>query len=230
MGLAAYGPDAAPALPALLRAIDDSGTVPLHAIRALGAIGPAAAPAVPALMKALLSEEGQIPGAASGALVGIGAPALPALRKALADEREALRRGVAFTLAGFGPEVAADLRPLLKDPEPGVRRVAAGSLLRLGETEEALPILLGALDDAGWRRWVLGTFEQSGCAEPKVVAAIAGALTDEDHFIRMQAARTLAALGPKAKAAIPALKKRIAAEPEEYVREKLGAALKALGE
>lgn len=75
-----YGPRAAPALPALLRAVDDPDPeVRKSALRAIEAIGPAAVEAVPMLKRALTDRDAGVRTAAGCTLAGLDHPTPNAL-------------------------------------------------------------------------------------------------------------------------------------------------------
>ncbi len=90
--LAAIGPDAKAAVPALLKALDDNAAaVRVGAIVALGRIGPGAKPAVPKLLEALMDQDKDFRLAALQSLGSIGPDAkeaVPVLLKTLKEERE----------------------------------------------------------------------------------------------------------------------------------------------
>lgn len=158
---ALLGPDAEPALPALLEAW--KGTADDPELRAeiqftLAEIGPAAAAAVPALTNSLASEDPQVRHSACYALGRIGPAAkgaVAALRKMLesADDTEQLR-GI-WALLKILPQDAAVKQmavPLLmgafEDEREVVRLEAAKSLGEIGSlARSAVPVLRKALND-----------------------------------------------------------------------------------
>lgn len=155
--IAASGPAAEPALPALTRAVLDP--LPLYTadqvIAAMAAIG---APAVPTLIATLgyrgPPETGSSRRAAIDAKaallklkVPMTAPLITALQRGPAQQR----MFAAEVLGEKGSEAVNAIPALavaLNDEDTGVRRVAAASLGQLAAYDNAaLPALLGALDD-----------------------------------------------------------------------------------
>ncbi len=103
------GTNAAPALPALVQAINDNELdVAEHAVLALGLTGSGQAITVPALTHALQDPRARIRAAAADALSRLQAearPAVPALLKALADEDPKVREWTTNALVEIAPEV-----------------------------------------------------------------------------------------------------------------------------
>ncbi len=142
--LAAIGPAAADAVPALVGSLSSEQTpVCASAALALGRIGPAARAAVPALRENLRRPDPVVrltsirallqiqPGEARLAVV-----AAPMLKEALGSEFELVRAEAAAALgerSDFGKRFVAELKKLLQDPSPLVRDRAAEALKRLGE-------------------------------------------------------------------------------------------------
>jgi HEAT repeat protein len=145
-----------PAVPAVLRALDDKtfpGRSDLYYI--LGSIGGAAA--VEALIASLSSSNASDRSSAAFALSAAGdRAALSALRETLHDTDPKVREGVATALATCGGgEAVSDLLELLRDPESGVRHRAVCSLEDLcairpvaAAMEPLVPLLIGALIQA----------------------------------------------------------------------------------
>jgi HEAT repeat protein len=98
--------DLAPALPALLTALQDSDAgVRAWAAQDISDIGAAAAPAVPRLRAMLHSTDAGSRGSACSALGGIGFPArdaLPDLRHALRDSSPEVRQAARDAIASIG--------------------------------------------------------------------------------------------------------------------------------
>lgn len=138
--LAPLGIDAAPALDALLRALDDPApVVKVNAGAALSILDdPRAAQAVPALARLL---KGQPESIAETAAVALGnfreqaAEAVPALIEALSAEQPELRRAAASALGYIGasaePAIPTLERLAAEDKEESVRAAAAEALKTL---------------------------------------------------------------------------------------------------
>jgi HEAT repeat protein len=145
------GPDAAPAVPALLRSVDPKAADVYQTYTKLGRIGPAARDAVPVLLAAVRDPHNPGRGEALVALAGIGAggeEAVSTLRKVLEDTESAGPGGArprylaAYALGGFGP-AARSARPALEkalvDEDALVRVCATGALAGCGRRRRLPP-------------------------------------------------------------------------------------------
>lgn len=191
------GPEARPAVPALLATFRDRDAAFLHPLAAvcLARIGP---DAVPHLEKALGDEVESVRGGSALALGLIGAPsrpAVPALGKALGDRSAVVRFAAAQALGRVGslarPAVPA-LRKALADRDSAVRVESARALwLVAADTRNSLPVLTAGLRDpsASVVQAALGALGEMGPAgrpaakELKALAQKAG-----DASRRLQAA------------------------------------------
>ena len=192
------GPAARPALPALIRAIEDSDKqVWANALAAIAAIGPDAAEAIPQLVDAFDSRKGadyrqrdksQKLMRAAHALARIGDAARPALIGALKADDTGLRLGAAKALGGMGAH-ASDAIPALIE--------------NLGHADEDL------------RNEVIGTL---GLIGTDAVAPLTKSLSWPEPKLRIGSARALAEIGLPASSAGPELLARLAAEKEQDVR------------
>jgi HEAT repeat protein len=141
----------------------------------------------------------------------------------LTDDSPRLRQAAIQGLSGLAAsldepsrrELAAKLIGSLSDPIPSVGLAAGGALIRLGgDAVGALSEALAVPDKRNAAMEILA--ELDAAALPALEAMIAG-LSDEDPSYRGNAAMAIAALGPAAKAAVPALEKLLgdeAASPE----------------
>jgi HEAT repeat protein len=230
--LSYFGPAASKAVPALIEYLRQVGDVRREpgTVSALGRIGPAAAPAVPLLIPGYLAEgcnlakmgsfgggNGGMPGEA---LVGIGAPAVPALIDVLTGPNTEMRACAAMHLAKIGPAAKAAVpalvrslradQPVLNDAEAdALRRYAVIALGRIGpDAREAVPALKTLLDRE------LGSKDSFPSVEPVLVKALDSIgeppvtkLTEA--FLRGGGCYELARLGPKARGAVPVLRKAL---------------------
>ena len=179
--LTLFGPQAAVAVPALVRACsDESEKVRRKAVGTLASIGPTAEIAVPTLVDVLLFDESAaVRDQAEIALAKIGPASLPFLRKLSASEDEERRfsavRGVRLMgVAARGAE--STIRARLTDPSPRIRVEAAGAAWEvLRNSSAAIPVLLAEFGS-------------------------------EDRQLRILAYRRLLAMGEAAQRAIPQLK------------------------
>jgi HEAT repeat protein len=149
--------------------------------------------------------------------------AVERLETELSDNSPALRQAAIEGLSGLTDsmdeagrqEFATKLIESLTDPVPAVGLAAGGSLIRLGR--DAVGPLTEALAVPETRNAAMELLAEIGAdAQPALEAMVAG-LADEDPAYRSNAAMAIAALGPTAKAAVPALEKLLgdeAAAPE----------------
>jgi len=198
------------------------------AVTALSAIG---APAVPALIGTLKDPSSDVRRSSCDALKAIGPPAdsaIPALIETLRDASRMVRMRAAEALGYVGPGAKAavpSLAEALKDPDQWVRNYAAQSLGRIGpDAAPAVAGLVAALQDQGIRHSAIQSLEKIGpaAAEPAVPALIelvrspgeptgpeksasGRYVPSQGAMTRVLAIKALGAMGPRAKAAIPAL-------------------------
>ena len=203
--LGKLGPGAKAALPALIKALQDSDRqVWAFSIAAITAMGPEAKEAIPALLDGFDTrgarggrerERRQGMVRSAYALTRIGPEAIPPLIQALSAEDNGLRAGAARALSGMGP--------LAKEAIPALRA-------NLGHGE--LPVRMEAVNALA----LIG---------PDAVGPVGAALGADEPLQRGSAALTLAQLGPVAKNAEPALLQMLAKETDAGAR---AAALTAL--
>ncbi len=150
--LALLGPEAKPAVPALVDALDDDqDQVLFWAATALSNLGPDAHEATSELIKRFSNQGGrrykdQARLRVATALARIGAPAVPQLIKALGDDSRAVRSGAARVLGNMGPtarEAVPALASLLADKEAYIGETAGAALGKIGLA--AHPQVLAAL-------------------------------------------------------------------------------------
>jgi hypothetical protein len=137
------------------------------------------------------------------ALGAIGDGARPSLQKAYGyDPTIDL-----FITRKLGPEAGAHVVSLLKNPVQDEFWLTyyVAALTKPGE--EVVPILLDSMksDEKTAGKYVSMLLDRVG---PECVPQVAETLEDSDWFARWSAAKTFEMVGPKAKAALPALKER----------------------
>jgi HEAT repeat protein len=149
------------------------------ALRSLCRCGPAG---VAVVVAALQDSDRQVRSAAVVALTH-GIPpraALPGLLAALGEDNEDIRRNAIYALAGMGGGAREAVRALytiaMGDKKGDLRRLAADALLAVGARQEGIKALITVLAD-----------------------------DNREYAEQERAAISLAAVGPEAKAAIPAL-------------------------
>ena len=161
--LSHLGAAAKPALPALLKALDDDDKqVWSYAIGAIAALGPEAPEAIPVLIDRLDSRKSrgrrerdvrQSGMRTAYALSRIGATAVPPLIQALGETDDSLRAGAAHALGGIGPAAHDAIPALIKNlanNQDYVRDETAQALGLIGS--DAGPALVAALQDSEARR------------------------------------------------------------------------------
>lgn len=207
--LGMIGPEAAPAVPYLSRALRDSQPqVSIDAAAALGHIGPAS---VPELTTALADKNSSVRHMAAYGLgeLGPGAvSAIPALLQSLADENEYVRSSAAHTLSRIGePARQAVLEAVAKANGPK-RQAAAKALAGFnGSAQEGIPPLLKMMSDEepGCRAQAITTLTTLRALNLLVITNISNALKDPSSEVRLAALAALSEASWKARPAIPLL-------------------------
>lgn len=157
------GAAAKPALPDLIKALDDQDKqVWSNAISTIAALGPDAVDAVPKLLESLDSrrsqgryrDQGQYLLRAAYALARIGDAAKPQLLAALKDKDTGLRIGAAKALGGMGPAAKEAIPSLIENLGGGDQDLRNEVIEALGLIGgEAVPALKDALDSKdAWQR------------------------------------------------------------------------------
>ena len=160
--LSHLGAAAKPALPALLKALDDDKQVWSYAIAAIAALGPDVPDAIPVLIDRLDGRKArgrrerdvrQGMMRTAYALSRMGPAAVPPLVEALGQSDDTLRAGAARALGGIGPaahEAAPALLKNLSNNQDYVRDEVTQALALIGPG--AGPALVVALHDSEVRR------------------------------------------------------------------------------
>ena len=224
--LGRIGPAAQEAVPAIVDAIKDPANDQYfrrNAATALGRIGPAARQAAPVLTEALGADDHVYRVAAATALWKIERrpAALSTLVAVLRNQTGEAPYQACVALLEIGPDAKVadrELAAALGHKDSDVRRAAAKALGRMGL--EVVPLVAGALDSAivdrqtamvalGYiiddtRRNVLyrpgtRTEDFAAAAKPLISSAVPALVTlldDRNEDVRLEAARTLARMGP----------------------------------
>jgi HEAT repeat protein len=153
------GPDAAPALPAIIATLaDPKPELRRECLFALGAIGPVAAKATDKIVAKLTDEDADVRHAACYALGKIGPDAkaaLPALHKAMESDDPFLQMASVWAALKISPadrelrkKAVPHLIKAVTDERVHVRLEAVNMLGEMGgDAKEALPALQAALED-----------------------------------------------------------------------------------
>ncbi len=235
LALSNLGPEAKPAVLALMEALNDQESfIRLQAAKALGKIGPGAKVAAPALRTALANEKDYVRLTVAEALwrVNQDPDAVHVLVQALKDSKDGVRESAAETLAEIGPEARAaipSLERLITDPSASVRVQAAQALWHIDhQNSKPVSLLTELLKNPSvairlQAASALVTIDKEGAAK-KVVPVLIEALKDENAAIRQEAAEALGNLAPQAKAAVRLLTAALKDE-DIYVRLAVAVAL-----
>lgn len=222
LALAAIGEQAAAAGPALIAAVQSPDkSLRFPAAFALGKVRAADADA--ALEKIVAGEDEVLAATAAWALAQIhrgekpfAAAAEARLLKALTATEPAVREGAVAGLSDLAAQLdddekkklAATFTGLLTDADPEVGRAAGAALIRLGGV--CVDTLRGKLADPAMRTNILEILAGIGPAAKPALDELVKELGDADAEHASEAAVAIAAIGPEAAAAIPALQRLVA--------------------
>jgi HEAT repeat protein len=198
--LAAHG-DAV--LPRAVNALKNQ-SLRLPAIMLLQRLGPKAKEAVPALVAIVKDDQREeVRHAIIDALEAIGTASkdsLPALISMLTDDNLDIRRAATFALGKIGPPAKSAL-PAIRtnfDTREELRPVSIWAMVRISPDDDKVAA--------------------------KAVPLLIAALRREEGFVRFEAAETLGLIGPRARAAVPALE-AAKEDPDDFVRQAVVEAL-----
>jgi HEAT repeat protein len=213
--LGAIGP-ADQVLPTLLQILEESQNVALHdsAADAMARLGPAAGKALPALIRDAEAKWPEVHPSTVAALGQMGPEAVPVLGRVLKDAPARSRALAAETLGAMGAAAKAAvpaLRNALHDREPRVALEAAFALCQLdADPQYAREVIVQAVRDEPFR----GVMQFRPGPElsrriqkvgPVLLPALVDLLKDSNTPRQLRAIDAIAAMGPAAKPAIPAL-------------------------
>jgi len=204
--LATLTSNAAPAIPALSRALTDD-EMP-EAATALAQIGPSA---LPALIRALQAQSPKARQAAADVLGKMGPDALqamPPLKPLLLDPDKQVRFSAAYSLVALGTPGLPANRGFALPQDPRAR--SAALRLRLTHDSSIQPYLEPLVDmaqapTAGTRIQALEILGALRLASPDAMTMITNALTDKDPQVRLAACKVIAQLSPRSSPGVPAL-------------------------
>ena len=227
LALAAIGPPAVSATPVLVEALSsDDGSLRFAAVFALGSLRAEAADAV--LQKAADDPDDFLAEVAAWARAKIHPDdaeirerALEKLRAGLTSELPKVRAASTSGLSDMAElvdaaerrDLAADFIRVLSDPDPAVGTRGGAALIRLGS--DAVESLGSQLANPDLREAALEILASIGADAAQAVDQITATLSDDDPFVRGEAAIALAAIGPPAAAAVPPLQKILANDAED---------------
>jgi predicted Zn finger-like uncharacterized protein len=220
---------------------DPDNTVRVFAAQSLWVIERNADRVVPTLLKVLLEDPDRDVRAkaafALGVLEGKAKAAVPTLNAALKDTNPLLRLAAATALGKIGTPARVcypTLDQLAKeDKQPEVRKAASEAIKKIGPPTrtDVQTLLIPALKNpnpdyraaAAVCLWML--FREARDA----VLPLSEALADTDEQVRSHAAFALAAIGPDAEEAVPALVRALQNQNDDLLRMRAAYALGEIG-
>jgi HEAT repeat protein len=207
--LSGRGPEARPALAAVLQALKDTDTDGRTLAQGtLARMGPASPDDVPVYGAALRDPAPELRICAAGRLGELGLAAkkeLVFLRVLSLDENEPVREAAQKAVQHIEEELLESLTKELKDPSAAVRGKAARQLGEMGANSRgALPSLVEALADnnSAVRVAVVDSFLAIG---PDAIVVLGEALRDQNPRVRQAAINALGRMGPDARFVLPEL-------------------------
>jgi HEAT repeat protein len=152
------------------------------------------------------------------ALAAIGKPAVEGLRGLLGERKENVRAEVVMALGRIGPNAGAavaDLVPLLGDKSERIRQEATRALGRIGEAAVEPLIAASAHQDAGVRARAVESLGMSSTLSDGVRRAVLERSHDASPEVRAAATRSLARLALPDDVLLPVLKEDLKDEDEQ---------------
>jgi HEAT repeat protein len=215
--LAAMGPEAKAAMPALVQALRDSDQqVWFQAVTAVARIGPDAEEATATLIGQLNDRDLQRRYRTAFALGRIGKKAVPKLRESLREDSSTTRAGAAESLGWMhddAAEAAGDLVKAAGDISSRVRAAAARALGNIpAEARASVPKLAGLLVDSDERvaSAAVGALGALGDAAAQSIPNLASLLKHDDPELRTSAVLAMGKMTGHADAVIPRVTEALA--------------------
>lgn len=217
---------------------DDDEAVRKRARRTFCAMSPTDVRAVPELIDALNSGDTVFRYWATRGLSGIGPAAkaaVPPLTEALHADDSDFRFWVVTALASIGKDAKGAIPRLIErlhDPVFGIRQAVADALIRIDpEANGVVSALVETLDkddNEFVREEVIRALGQ--VATPQTLRALVNALVDRNPGVRGWAAIGIKMLGFKARPVIEDVRKALATDLDEIMRDDLEIAMKRMEE
>lgn len=240
-GLKLLGPVAAPAVPALLKAMHEPGPqVILDSASALGKTGPVA---VPGLIAKLTDQDYRVRHAAAYALgeiardatlQGTNQPALPAtlsLVRCLLDGNENVRSAAGYAVAQMGRPAGPVILKFMQESHGDLRRAAAQALVPIHPPGRlTLPVLVELAHDSDPTNRVVAIqcMMHLSLSHSNALAVYIAGLEDPNLKVRLASVHALESVSAKAGAASDKLTTLRQSDPEAAVRDAAEAALKTI--
>jgi HEAT repeat protein len=234
--LSAAGVGAGKAAPAVARLLEDAdASVRDGALRVLSNLGPAAGDVAAGVAARLADSDPEVRKSAANALAHVarGAEAMQPVLALFADPQAEVREAAGWALLRqpAGPASLSVLMRALADPNTSVAGIAAMAIGKLGAPAKDAVSSLGRLlesPDSTLRQraaaGLKGLGPTAAAATPRLVTALGHEETAGGKRTYLAA---LEAIGPAAKAALPAVE-RCAKDQDDGVREAAQATLAAL--
>lgn len=178
------GADAAAAVPALIKALDDSQQqVWFHSIQLLAKIGPASEPAIPKLIEDLTSGGG---------------------RRGSRGFRNQKWYRTSYALGRIGPSAIPALLEAMDAPDAGKRAGAAEALQWMGEQAiSAVPTLLQHIENEEDEEVRLEMSEALGACGPAALPHLKKAILHKEPHVRAAGLRAISQIGTAASDVVP---------------------------
>jgi HEAT repeat protein len=149
--------------------------------------------------------------------------AIQPLIEALGDFDKSVREQAMLALSAIGKAAIEPLSAAMKEPKWETRYRAAEALGKIADEKAVKPLIQALKDNRDHVRYMavkgLREFGDSDATEPLIIL-----LKDENRYVRMMAVQVLGALGGKK--VHKELKKALATEDDEKVKEAINEALK----